>query len=247
MELICEYDLMRLKRYAPVQKGIHFLAQSALHAYCFQALNYFNYAFKTDATNLSQDELSRLSAFYQNHGIKNFMVLSSLYEPSLLEAGFKAKTSFVKQVLPSLSVLDKLGNTLFEKVDTSNIALFTKTSLDSFEAGPKDLVEVTTNFSQLLEQPNLELFLMKDQEKYVGVVVLFVKDTKALLAGGAVLPEYRSNNYHKEGIKFRINYLLSKYAPSSIETWTYANSQSNKNMTACGFIAKETFHLYASS
>lgn len=248
MELICEYDLMRLRRYAPVQNGIHFLEHSALHAFSFQGLNYFNYAFKTDATEIAIDEVNSLSAFYANHGIKDYTILSPLAEPNLLDAGFKIKTSFEKQVLPSLVAMPTLENTLFEKADLKNIVLFTQTYLDSFEAGPKDLMKVSMNFSQLLDVPNLELYLMKDHDdRAVGVVVLFVKEGKALLAGGAVLPEYRSNNYHKNGIRFRVNYLLSKYAPNYIETWTYVNSQSNKNMAACGFITEETFHLYASS
>jgi hypothetical protein len=247
MELICQYDLLRLKSYQTVQKGIHFLNQDCLHAFCFYGLDYFNYSFKISRVPYSEKELNIINAFYKGHGIAKYKVLSPLLEENLLQAGFKIENSFVKQTLTTLNLFDDVGPTTFEIVNENNIDIFTETYLTSFEAKDKKLQEVINNFKQLLAHNSIKLFIMKDNGIAVGVIVKYTNNEKALLAGGAVLPNYRAKNYHKDGIKFRVNQLLLNPAIKEIETWTYANSQSNKNMLSCGFVNSETYYLYASN
>ncbi len=247
MELICQYDLLRLKSYQTVQKGIHFLMQDCLHAFCFYGLDYFNYSFKSSEVPYIKEELNIINAFYSGNGIAKFKVLSPLLEENLLQAGFKIEKSFIKQTLPTLNSFDDIGPTAFEWVNENNIDIFTETYLASFEAKDKNLREVIQNFKQLLNQSSIKLFLMKDNGVAVGVVVKYINNEKGLLAGGAVLPAYRAKNYHTDGIKFRVNQLLANPAVKEIETWTYVNSQSNKNMINCGFVASKPYYLYASN
>jgi hypothetical protein len=247
MELICQYDLLRLKSYQTVQKGIHFFKQDSLHAFCFYGLDYFNYSFKISMAPYTENELKIIHDFYRSHGVTKFKVLSPLLEENLLQAGFKIENSFIKQTLPTLNLLDDIGPTTFELVNENNIDIFTETYLTSFEAKDKNLNEVINNFKQLLLHSSIKLFIMKDNDIAVGVIIKYINNEKGLLAGGAVLPMYRAKNYHKDGIKFRVNQLLSNPAIKEIETWTYANSQSNKNMLSCGFVDSKTYHLYASN
>ncbi len=247
MELICQYDLLRLESYQTVQKGIHFLSQDSLHAFCFYGLDYFNYSFKSSEVPYTNEELNLIQAFYRSNGIAKFKVLSPLPEENLLHAGFKIEKSFIKQTLPTLNSFEDVGPTTFEWVNENNIDIFTEAYLTSFEAKDKNLQEVINNFKQLLTHNNIKLFLMKDNGVAVGVIVKYIHNEKGLLAGGAVLPVYRAKNYHKDGIKFRVNQLLANPAIKEIETWTYANSPSNRNMLSCGFADNKTYYLYASN
>lgn len=228
-----------------MQQGIFFYESETVFAQCFPGLVYFNYAYKKDSSCFTKQEVKDIISFYQAHHINHYQFFSAHQEQELFLLDAKVKSTFVKQVYPHRELLAMPGISNFCKVDKTNIDEFTITYLASFEAGPKILEDVCRNFRQLLLVPNLELYLIKDEGINAGVLVAFVEQNKALLAGGAVLPAYRNRYNHKDGIAFRVNKFLQDAAISSIETWTYLGSQSYQNMLSSGFENSKTYYLYA--
>jgi hypothetical protein len=237
--------MIRLKAYQKVQERIFFYENESVFAQCFPELVYFNYAYKKDGNCLTPNEIQDIQAFYLSHGIKHFQFFTPNEEPQLILLGAKVKSTFVKQEYLTKRLLTMPGTSEFSRVNETSIDDFTKTYLASFEAGPKIIEDVCRNFRQLLWVPNLEMYLIKEGGVSVGVLVAFVHQNKALLAGGAVLPDYRNRYNHRDGIAFRVNKFLQDSNVQNIETWTYLGSQSYQNMLASGFANSKTYYLYA--
>jgi hypothetical protein len=137
--------------------------------------------------------------------------------------------------------MDKLN---YIRIDEGNIHEFTKVYLDSFEATDRNHVRVTRNFKQLLMINNLELYLLKNGNQNVGVNVLYSENFNYFLAGGAIIPEFRNQNYHKSGLLYRINKCLSEPNVNSIISWAYNDSISLHNMLRINMIVINEFLVY---
>lgn len=244
MELVFSYDKFRLNHYSLVQPDIAFYENETLQAFCFPEVSYFNYAFRKDNLPLSESEIETVLGFYKRNNVSKFKLLS---ESGLINnySNRLVKTqTFVKHRLLEHKPVFKSADLKFLEVDEDSIAEFTAVYLESFEAEKRNLNSVIRNFTQLLNQANLCLFLVQHQLQSVGVVVLFKEESTFLLAGGAILPTYRNNTFHQEGIDFRIGKCLKINPNQTIESWTYLNSTSMNNMLRCGLQIDNLFDVY---
>ena len=129
-------------------------------------------------------------------------------------------------------------------VGIDNIAVFTDLYLRGFEAEGRSISRVISNFRQLLLVQGIELFIVKYDLQPVGINVIFAKEHEYLLAGGAILPEFRNQHIHKISMAIRINSCLEDFYCSSIFSWAYDESVSLHNMLKIGMTIFEERMIY---
>ena len=255
MELFFKYDLLRLRAYDSVnskKNKIAILDTENYLALCFPAVKYFNYAVSKNNQTLTPEEFSGIREFYRSQNISSHKIinLNDNFELDVLERLNYRKKSTISKVgfgIGQTVLTARVPDVNFIVVDKGNLEEFTKTYLDAFEAEDRDIRDVCENFGGLLKTEGIELFIVKDNFKTVGVVVLYSTNHIYYLAGGAILPEYRDNHYHKAGITMRLQKSLQDKSMQSIISWAYKDGISHRNMKSLGMIDVAEFDVYESS
>jgi hypothetical protein len=252
MQLIFKYDIDRLLSYAADSKNnIHIADKNSFMMLSFPEVDYFNYAFAPDHDILSHHHLTSIERYYLAKDIiKHKVILNADCTESneLLKShtNYTHTTSIAKTVTappPDYQAVNADG-LHFVQVDDSNIDLFAKLYLKSFESEKQPDNRIVGNFKSLLNLEELDLFMLRQEDKYVGVNVLYQSKSESLLAGGAILPEYRNKGFHLQSLKFRINKAIQRDQAKNIVAWAYNPSVSLKNMLKLKMKVQENFNVY---
>lgn len=252
MQLIFKYDLERLNSYSlNTENNIKIANSDDYIMMSFPEVDYFNYTFNNTDRPFQKEDIKRVNEFYTEGGIEKHKVLvAAACEASnktlRKESGYKQVLSIAKMIMaPDASVVSApVPGLSFLKASHGNIDVFTQLYLDSFEAVGRDQARVANNFKNLLGIKNLDLFLLKQGEDFVGVNVLYKTPEKSLLAGGAILPKYRNRGFHRSGLSFRIQQSLMHNNSGSIVAWAYNPSISLRNMQKMNMEISEEFNVY---
>jgi len=251
MQLIFKYDIDRLQSYSTNYKNnIHIADKSSFMMLSFPEVDYFNYAFTRTNQTLHEDQLNEIESFYLDKQILKHKIIvnSNCIESNELlknHAGYQYVSAIAKTAIsPGPDYITPLQDELhFIKADHRNIDKFADLYLQGFESEKKPDERIVNNFKSLLNLKDLDLFLIRNEDKYVGVNVLYQSKTETLLAGGAILPEHRNKGFHQQGLKFRINQAI-KNNSKNIIAWAYNPSISLKNMLKLNMKVQETFNVY---
>lgn len=252
MQLIFKYDIDRLLSYAAnTSNNIHIVDKDSFMMLCFPDVDYFNYAFTPINQKLSAPQLNYIERFYLNKNIvKHKVIINANCTESneLLQnhSDYKHASTISKTgMAPTHNHHTKHNDNLdFVKVDDSNIDLFTSLYLKGFDSDKKPDATIVDNFKSLLRIGDLDLFLLKSENKYVGINVLYQSDTESLLAGGAILPEHRNKGFHQQSLRFRIDNAIQKNNSNKIVAWAYNPSISLDNMLKLKMKVQENFNVY---
>ncbi|MES2828461.1 MAG: hypothetical protein V4687_09910 [Bacteroidota bacterium] len=247
-----QYDLDRLKSYSVNhENNIEIFDGNFFYAFCFPEVGYFNYAFQTSSAPFTVESVANIKKFYLERNIltHKFLVPARSAESNRIISSDNNYTQtgiIAKTVFPSGRIVNQIQEqgVSLTKVDDSNIETYTEIYLNGFEAEGRDAKKVAKNFRTLLSNKAVELYLLKYQNEYVGINVLYNSGTESLLAGGAVLKEFRNNGYHKKGLSYRIQHALRKPEVRNVMSWTYKDGVSYNNMIKLGMDFGEEFMVY---
>lgn len=244
MEIFFEYDGFRLKNYQKIKSNqVSITPLNDLVIYAFPEVSYFNYAFKMNNHPIEIEEIKKAQKAYQSQNILNFKIITP-HKINIDQKDIAHKNILTKLSLSKLEHPNFIQKASFEKVNGDNLLEFTETYLSGFEAENRCVKTVSNNFSKLLNHSNFYPYLIKNKDITKGVVVLYSSNGHQLLAGGAILPQYRKQNYHKQGVQFRLNKCFNDPNTLSIASWAYKNSVSMNNMVKCGLVPSQDFYIY---
>jgi hypothetical protein len=252
MQLIFKYDLDRLNSYSVnVQNNIRIVKEAAYTMLSFPEVKYFNYTFPLKDQPLLKFQLKNIEDFYGDQKISRHKIIIAAEckkSNALLsnEGSYKQLATIAKTSLAPLPMYKpQMANNLqFLKVDHEHIGYFTDIYLQAFEAEERNSSTVRENFETLLNISDLDLYLLKYNENFIGVNILYKTPKENLLAGGAIIPEYRNKGFHKIGLAFRIHQSLSNSDSKSIIAWAYKHSISLQNMIKLKMQVQQEFNVY---
>jgi hypothetical protein len=252
MQAIFQYDLNRLNAYSVIPSNrIAIRKDQGFISFCFPDVSYFNYTVQLNGQPLSRERITEINEFYQSKCVGRHKLIVPAYAVESVEllkslanytqTAVIAKTAFataMQGVAPSNRDIE------FIPVDHSLIDQFTTLYLRGFDAENRDINEVTQNFCRLFRIDNLDLFMLSHKKVFVGVNVLYYAEQETVLAGGAVLPEYRNRGFHQNSLQFRIGQALSRAPGQKIVGWAYKPGISLRNMLKQGMNIEEEFFVY---
>ncbi len=254
MELFFKYDLNRLQAFSSVKEidnQIKILEEHKFMAFSFPEVGYFNYAFPTNGLPLEKFDLEYINDFYRSFGLDKYKIIVPPNHHELKKffnnnPNFNLAETIVQTHYPLEKKLSFEINSDIEfiRVDKNNILEFTKAYLDSFEAIGRDEERVAKNFTSLMERPGVEFYLANNGEAHMGVNVLYRERNNYLLAGGAVLPEYRNQDHHKSGLTMRLQKCLEDPKVEKITSWAYKGGVSLHNMNSLKMVEEKEFEVY---
>jgi hypothetical protein len=216
----------------------------------FPEVDYFNYAFRLDDDPFLDHHIKNIKDFYHQQNLKKHHVIAgSDCEKSrliLTEHGYKHKATICKTLfLPAdAEKIDINRGLKFINVNKECIAPFTDTYLKGFEASRRDVIDVSRNFNRLLDLQNVKLFLLQYKNSDVGIGVLYHQKDESLLAGGAIIPAFRNNGFHKSSLAFRTALSLQTNNCRNVVAWAYEDSISLKNMLKLKMTIQQRFNIY---
>lgn len=255
MDLFVHYDIERLRRYATLPTNasrIHLVSSTAAQLLCFPEVDYFNYSVCYEPRQLSQ-LIQEAGAFYQQHGVTCHRLLVE-ETPEAAEAHallqqkhytWKGNQVLMHQNSLSKTVARPSSQTWLRPVCTESLLAFTKDYLSGFDSQRTDISQVASNFRQLLSSPSISLYRVIADEQAVGVAVLYRHGSEFLLAGGAVLSQYRQKGYHKKALISRLQQCYQQNA-TAITGWAYDQSISYQNMLKLGLTPHKRYRIYES-
>lgn len=250
MELFYKYDELRLKTYSSdPDNRIQTSQNLCFKILCFPEVHYFNYSLLDTNGALKNESLEQVQEFYENLKVNKHKVLIPTERVSEFKSQKAAKrytlvSSLIKAELKQKLKVKQDNRLDFIKVDGTSIEKFTEVYLKSFESETTDTAKVKANFNKLLPLKNIHLYLLFSNEEAVGVNVLYQDHNQYLLAGGAILPGFRNNNFHKTSLKFRINQAQNEYGTAGISAIAYKGSISLKNMIKLNMSAVTEYEVY---
>lgn len=252
MQAIFQYDLNRLNAYSVIPSNrIAIRKAQDFISFCFPEVSYFNYTVQLNGQPLSREKITEINAFYDNKRVSRHKLIvpaNAIESIALLKrlSDYSQTAVIAKTALTTKMQNMKLSmrDLEFIPVDNSLIDQFTDIYLRGFDAENRNINEVTQNFSRLFRIENLDLFLLKHKNVFVGVNVLYYAEDETVLAGGAVLPEYRNRGYHQNGLQFRIRQALGRSSGQKIVGWAYKSGISLNNMLKQGMEIEEEFFVY---
>ena len=254
MELFFKYDLNRLNAYSSVKEinnQIKILEEQKFMAFSFPEVGYFNYAFPTNGLPLEKFDLEYINDFYKSFGLDKYKII---VPPNHVELknyfrnnpDFNLTETIIQTHYPIKNklIFEINSDIKFIRVGNGNIVEFTRTYLNSFEAVGRDENRVAKNFAKLMERPGVEFYLANNGQAHIGVNVLYHEKNSYLLAGGAVMPEYRNHNHHKSGLTMRLQKCLEDPLVEKITSWAYKGGVSLHNMNNLNMIEEKEFEVY---
>lgn len=254
MELFFKYDLNRLQAYSSVKEinnQIKILEEHKFMAFSFPEVGYFNYAFPTNGIPMENFDVEYINDFYFSFGLDKYKIIvppNHLELKNLLKSKkeFRLSETIVQTYYPIEKELNfKINSQIkFVRIDKSNISEFTQIYLESFEAVGRDMKKVAKNFESLMRKPGVEFYLANNGFANIGVNVLYREQNNYLLAGGAVLPEYRNHNHHKSGLTMRLKKCLDDPKIERVTSWAYKGGVSLHNMNSLNMIEEKEFEVY---
>jgi hypothetical protein len=252
MQLIFKYDIDRLMSYASdCKNNIHIAEKNSFMMLAFPEVDYFNYAFTPVDQILSGDKLTDIERHYLAKDIikHKIVVNANCAESNELlnrHSAYNYTSTIAKTAIAPAHTqqADHQRELDFVNVDESNIDMFARLYLKSFESDKQADNRIVNNFKSLLNLKDLDLFMLKKEDKYVGVNVLYQSEAESLLAGGAILPEHRNQGFHLQSLKFRIDKAVNKDQSKNIVAWAYNPSVSLKNMLKLKMKVQENFNVY---
>ena len=250
MELFYKYDELRLKTYSSdPDNHIQISQNHGFKSLCFPKVHYFNYSL-LDAENTPKNEyLEEIQEFYGNQKVNRHKVLI----PSERREEFKSQKASKRYVLADSLIETELrqhievkqdGLLKFVKVDDTCIEKFTEVYLKGFGSEITDTTNVKGNFKKLLHLKDIYLYLLFRNQEAVGVNVLYKDHDQFLLAGGAILPGFRNNSFHKTSLKFRISKAQNEFGTSCISAVASKGSISLRNMLKLNMSAVREYEVY---
>ena len=254
MELFFKYDFNRLQAYSSVKEinnRIKILEEYKFMAFSFPDVGYFNYAFPTNGIPMERFDIEYINDFYFSFGLEKYKIIVPLHHvelKKLLESkkNFQLSETIVQTRYPIKKKIDFEINSdvIFIPIDKGSIIEFTEVYLASFEAVGRDIYKVARNFESLLEREGVEFYLANNGETNIGVNVLYKEGNNYLLAGGAILPEFRNHNYHKSGLTMRLKKCLDNPLVEKVTSWAYKGGVSLHNMNSLNMIEEKEFDVY---
>lgn len=252
MQAIFQYDLNRLNAYSVIPSNrIAIRKAPDLISFCFPGVGYFNYTVQLNGQPLSGEKITELNRFYKSKCVDRYKLIIPDYATESVELlsslpDYKLKAVMAKTAL-TITMQDLspfTGDMEFIPVDNGLIDQFTDLYLKGFGAVNRNTNEVSQNFCRLFSIDNLELFLLKHKNVFVGVNVLYYAEDETVLAGGAVLPEYRNKGFHQNSLQFRIRQALGRAPGQKIVGWAYKPGISLHNMLKQGMNIEGEFFVY---
>ncbi len=252
MQAIFQYDLNRLNAYSEIPSNrIAVRQDKSFINFCFPKVDYFNYTIQLNGEPLSNEKIAEINEFYLSKHVRRHKLIISASGTESIEllkgladytlTAIIAKTAFTSA---STGLVQSNPDIEFIPVDNNLIEQFTALYLRGFNAENRDVNEVSQNFCRLLRIDNLDLFLLNHRNIFIGVNVLYYAEHETVLAGGAILPEYRNRGFHQYGLQFRIRQASSRVPGKKIVGWAYKPGISLRNMLKQGMNIEEEFFVY---
>lgn len=252
MQLIFKYDIERLRSYA-IDPGnnIRIEGRETYTMLSFPEVGFFNYTFYSQPLSLAKKDLSDIRSFYEDRGISHHKIIIPAdcdVSHALIhsQCGYKQTATIAKTVMlaEECRAYARDERLSFEKAGPDSIADFTEIYLESFESSRPDRHKVVSNFRTLLDIGNLELLLLKHDNSYVGVNVLYKTPGESLLAGGAILPAFRNRGFHKRSLRYRLQRSFMEADARTAIAWAYKPSISLSNMLKLNMRIEEEFNVF---
>ena len=237
---IIEYDIFRLNEYKRRDKSINWNISSSYTFLRYDKVDYFNYLFianKSINTSIIND---LIIDYFDNHirRIKFIYPKGDNYK-KYLDPSKKNKTILLcknEHFKPGKNI----SNILTSVKTNSDLLIFTKIYLETFESDNKNYSEVASNFQLLLDSKKTDLFLIKEGGNIVGVCSNYYSDTYFLLSACGILNKYKNKGFQKKAINERL--MIGKFKGYSISfAWTYEDSPSLSNLLRSGFLIEEEY------
>lgn len=252
MQTIFQYDLNRLSAYSVIPSNrIAIRKAQDFISFCFPDVAYFNYTVPLNGQPLSREKITEINRFYESKCVDRHKLIIPTYATESVELlkslDNYTQTNVIAKTAFTATIQDKESSTRdleFIPVNNSLIDQFTDLYLRGFDAVNRNINEVTQNFCRLFRIDNLDLFMLKHKNVFVGVNVLYYAEDETVLAGGAVLPEYRNMGFHQNSLQFRIRQALGRAPGQKIVGWAYKPGISLKNMLKQGMNIEEEFFVY---
>ncbi|MFC2083716.1 hypothetical protein ACFLS9_01530 [Bacteroidota bacterium] len=249
--IFSSYDICRLNTYRSREEKLSriYIKQFG-DTYCtlFTDVGYFNYVH-----NFNEDSLlyfDEIVEFYKKHNLDFKVLVPDLKEFQKVNNWIKKRGKLIER-RGILSV--KMDNLIIyqeEKtihqmcwVDKNNIHDFINTYLLAFRGNITNFEEVFANMKLLLKVPDINLYLIKENNVYVGVGVLYIQNDIAFLAGGATIESYRENGAHMFSLNFRIQ-KAKQLGAKIVSSWAPQNETSFNNMKTVGLEHLFTTNVY---
>jgi len=252
MQLIFKYDIDRLTSYsANAKNNIHIASGDDFVMLSFPEVDYFNYAFTPFNQALTSARLNNIEQYYLDKAIDKHKVIVNAdckHSNALLKqhSAYQPTATIAKTIIAPTSghKATQPDGLHFVPADDTNIHLFANLYLKGFDSDKTPDDRIINNFKSLLNLKDIDLFMLKKDDKYVGVNVLYQSNAESLLAGGAILPEHRNKGFHLQSLKFRIDRAIKKDNTKNIVAWAYNPSVSLKNMLKLNMKIDENFNVY---
>ncbi len=254
MEIVFKYDIERLRAYSRNEmydNRIDISDNDGVTKLMFPEVGYFNYSFSPASKPLSKIQVDSVIDFYREGDVKThkIIVLAGCEESKELlcrEFGYEYTKTIVKTSFPINEPVKNSDGSKVElvRVEDHNIYDFTCAYLKSFESEQEDYRKVEQNFRQLLGVEGLDLFLVVKHGLNAGVNVLYKDGDDYLLAGGAILKEFRSQQFHKHSMLQRIKHSLKDTNLKAIYSSAYKDSISVRNMLSINMDIAKAYDVY---
>lgn len=254
MQIINQYDQERLLAYNRNERHNNCIKVELFRdagIFSFPEVSYFNYVWIDETRTLTCNDLDSFCSHYATQGIRGHRILIPAQATKNIELlRNNSRYHYARKLMitsySKITKTDLLHSPLVHLVPVGidNIGAFTDLYLRGFEAEGRCFNRVISNFRQLLLVEGMELFIVKYEMQPVGINVIFSKEHEYLLAGGAILPEFRNQHIHKISMGIRINSCLKDINCSGIFSWAYDGSVSLQNMLKIGMTIFEERMIY---
>ncbi|MDA9779158.1 MAG: GNAT family N-acetyltransferase [Rubripirellula sp.] len=250
--VIRSYDCWRLSQYLLLDDPQRGCIETLGHAKLlrFQDVGYFNRIYDFGSSNVNDLEyildryLTSMDKQYR-YGVeliaRHDFDLDSVSE-QLLSFGFRPKEMVARlglnlgsQLLPGeKSPCIPSGRLNFRHPDPGEFEAVLELYLSGFGAPREHHQQAMINMMQLFGHPELITWCAFDNERPVGLGMLYVQQPYALLVAGVTAPEYQNQGIHESLIQLRLAHAKS-HGCSRIATWCESDGQSYKNLISQGF------------
>ena len=245
-----DFDRQRLsafKKNPTVFNSIDFDMRDTIHLLKFLEVDYFNYAFGTVS---NEDTISMIREYYQKRPFGNHKLIVHNADNSSIEfiknsGYYKLKESIAYFQSPAIDIIPiEPGEISLEKVNHTNIGLYTQLYLEVFNAQNNHPISVEENLRLMLDIRDFQAYLVQHQEECIGICSFWLHKNTLLFTAGGLKENNRGMKFHLSTLAART--LLAQQAGTveSISSWATSNSASSHNLQAFGLTNTHNYNVY---
>lgn len=245
-----DFDRQRLsafKKNPTISNSIDFDMQESIHLLKFLEVDYFNYAFGTVS---NEGTISMIREYYQKRPLgKHKLIVHNADNPSIEfiknSGHYTLKENIAYFQSPAIDIIPKEpGEISLEKVNHTNIGLYTQLYLEVFNAQNNHPISVEENLRLMLDIPNFHAYLVQHQEECIGICSFWLHKNTLLFTAGGLKENYRGMKFHLSTLAARTLLAQQTGIVDSISSWAISNSPSSHNLQAFGLTNTHNYNVY---